>query len=90
MVTSDGGADTIKNAICIHEEDAGTGWKHTGLQILRSTNNPPRIVHRKCIIVLSIELQIRKRDCFSLLFRLEKRCCPCESFAQTGNIVFLH
>jgi primary-amine oxidase len=26
---NDGGAVTIPNAVCMHEEDAGVGWKHT-------------------------------------------------------------
>jgi primary-amine oxidase len=26
---NDGGATTIPNAVCMHEEDAGIGWKHT-------------------------------------------------------------
>ena len=31
LVNDSGEGFLIKNAICMHEEDAGVGWKHTGL-----------------------------------------------------------
>lgn len=30
LVDDSGEGFLIKNAICMHEEDAGIGWKHTG------------------------------------------------------------
>ena len=30
LVNDSGDLVVLKNAICMHEEDAGLGWKHTG------------------------------------------------------------
>ncbi|KDN44702.1 hypothetical protein K437DRAFT_256938 [Tilletiaria anomala UBC 951] len=46
----DGTPLTIKNAICIHEEDAGLGWKHTDFRVGGKT----AVVRNRKLIISSV------------------------------------
>ena len=50
IVTHNGEPKTIKNAICIHEEDAGTGWKHTDYRVGGKTV----VVRNRKLVVSSV------------------------------------
>ncbi|PWN31808.1 peroxisomal copper amine oxidase [Meira miltonrushii] len=47
FVKHDGSVETVKNAICIHEEDAGTLWKHTDYRPGGRTHN---VRNRKLVL----------------------------------------
>ena len=40
LVGDSGNVAIIKNAICMHEEDVGLGWKHTGKHALSLLPRP--------------------------------------------------
>ncbi len=50
IVAHDGTPKTIKNAICIHEEDAGTGWKHTDYRV----GGKSAVVRNRKLIISSV------------------------------------
>lgn len=56
LCDSEGTGQTINNAICMHEEDAGTMWKHTDLRTGRS------IVRRSRRLVISQFMTLANYD----------------------------